>query len=338
MSFHDAFTPLLTRSRWLAYRLLGEDDAAREVASEAMARLFEHWDTLGQDLDHCTAWTLRVTRNLALDTLRRRARESELLEQDLNVVDASSEVVLRLAVLDAVRDLPERQRQVIALRYLLDRSQADVADALGVHPGTVATHVSRALGSLRSALGEPTAPPHRYPSRMERTVMKVTSIAQATGLIGTDQPVSARITGRTAGLVFTADIGVPAIYRPRGQREARWGQSSADTIIGTTFDCVVLDIDDERQPLVTDALTGHEAAQFSRRQAQVRHLRLGQRFAGRVAVVLPFGAIVEFEGLRGLVHVSDLDRATVLSAGQVVQVEISQLDTHLARINLRLAG
>jgi DNA-directed RNA polymerase specialized sigma24 family protein len=57
MSFDDVFTPLLARSRQLAYRLLGNDEAARDVASEALTRLFEHWDTLGHDLDHCTAWT-----------------------------------------------------------------------------------------------------------------------------------------------------------------------------------------------------------------------------------------------------------------------------------------
>jgi RNA polymerase sigma factor (sigma-70 family) len=135
MSFHDAFTPLLSRSRRLAYRLLGDDDAARDVASEALARLLEHWDSLGHDLDHCTAWTLRVPRNLAMDVLRRRARESELPEPDVHSADTGSELLLRLAVLDAVRDLPERQRRVIALRYLLDQSRLMSLARWASHPG-----------------------------------------------------------------------------------------------------------------------------------------------------------------------------------------------------------
>lgn len=335
MSFDDVFTPLLSRSRQLAYRLLGNDDAARDVASEALARLFEHWDKLGHDLDHCTAWTLRVTRNLAIDALRRRARERELSDHDLTVVDTGSELALRLAVLDAVRHLPERQRRVIALRYLLDLSQADVAATLGVHPGTVATHVSRALANLRHALDAPLRPPPSSP-RTERAAMKVTSTDQVTALIGTDQPVSARVTGYTKEGGFTADIGIPAVYRGRGQRRPRWAPNDPAALVGTEFDCVVLDIDHEQRPVITDALTGEDAAEFDRRMERVRDLRVGQRFPGRVAVVLTFGAFVDFEGLRGLVHVSEFDPAAPLTAGQDIEVEVIGINTQLAKISLRM--
>jgi RNA polymerase sigma factor (sigma-70 family) len=338
MSFHEVFTPLLWRSRQLAYRLLGDDDAARDVASEALARLYEHWHTLDHDLDHCTAWTLRVTRNLAIDTLRQRARERQLPDDDLAVVDTSSELALRLAVLDAVRDLPERQRRVIALRYLLDLSQADVAAALGVHPGTVATHVSRALARLRQALDIPAAKPAPSTPRQERTPMKITTIKQATALIGTDQPFGARITGRTDNGAFTADIGIPALYYGRGQRRPRWAPNHPDTLVGAEFDCVVIDIDDQQRAIITDALTGEDATQFRRHQDQVRNLRAGDRFTGRVAVVLPFGALVDFEGLRGLVPISRLDHAAPLAVGQDVQVEVVDTDTKLARISLRITG
>ncbi|MBE1603209.1 sigma-70 family RNA polymerase sigma factor [Actinopolymorpha pittospori] len=337
MSFHDAFTPLLSRSRRLAYRLLGDDDAARDVACEALARLLEHWDSLGHDLDHCTAWTLRVTRNLAVDVLRRRARERELSEPVLHVADTGSELLLRMAILDAVRGLPERQRRVIALRYLLDQSQADVARALGVTPGTVATHASRALSSLRAALEKSGIRPYPPRERTERSAVKVTSMEQVVGLIGTDQPVTAHITGRQAPLVFIADIGVPAVYRPRGQRPPRWGEKSPDTLIGAEFDCVVLDVDDEYHPVITDALTGEAAERFNRRQEEVSELRVGQRFTGRVAQVLRFGALVDFANLRGLIHVSDLDPAVPLTSGQAVQVEVSRIDPRLARVNLRIA-
>jgi RNA polymerase sigma factor (sigma-70 family) len=315
--------------------MLGEDDAARDVASEALARLFEHWDTLGHDLDHCTAWTLRVTRNLAIDALRRRARERELSEYDLAIVDTGSELALRLAVLDAVRHLPERQRRVIVLRYLLDLSQADVAAALGVHPGTVATHVSRALARLRHALDAPLRPPPSSP-RTEHAAMKVTSIEQATALIGTDQPVSARVTGFTKEGGFTADIGIAAVYRGRGQRSPRWAPNGPAALVGTEFDCVVLDIDDKQRPVITDALTGDDAAEFDRRLERVRDLRVGQRYPGRVAVVLTFGAFVDFEGIRGLVHVSEFDPAAPLTAGQDIEVEVIGINTQLARMSLRI--
>ena len=50
--------------------------------------------------------------------------------------------------------LPERQRQVVALRLLLDLSTADTAHALDIASGTVTAHLSRALSSLRSELHE----------------------------------------------------------------------------------------------------------------------------------------------------------------------------------------
>lgn len=337
MSFDQMFPPLLDRSSRLAYRLLDDDDVAREVAAEAMARLFEHWETLGHDPDHCTAWTLRVTRNLAVDTLRRRARESGLPPHELAVADTASELVLRLAVLEAVRGLPERQRRSIELRYLLDLSQADVAAALGVRPGTVATHVSRALAHLRRALEVPEPGPSRSTRRREPT-MKVTSFEQARSLLGTAQPVSARITGGAGHGNFAADIGIPAVYRGRGQGRPRWApRHRPDTLIGEEFDCVVVDIDDELRPVVTDALSDEAAAEFGRRQQQIRRLRVGQRVPGRVAVVAPIGAFVDFDGLRGLVHVSELDPAASLTAGQEVDVEIIDTDPTLARISLRIA-
>jgi DNA-binding CsgD family transcriptional regulator len=63
--------------------------------------------------------------------------------------------VLRLALAAALRRLPKRQREVIALRYLTDLCEADVALALGIAPATVRTHVHRALVHLRSRLGTP---------------------------------------------------------------------------------------------------------------------------------------------------------------------------------------
>jgi RNA polymerase sigma factor (sigma-70 family) len=60
---------------------------------------------------------------------------------------------LRLALNAALRSLPRRQRQAIALQYLADLSPADVAAVLHISPGSVKTHVHRGLASLRARLG-----------------------------------------------------------------------------------------------------------------------------------------------------------------------------------------
>jgi DNA-directed RNA polymerase specialized sigma24 family protein len=56
------------------------------------------------------------------------------------------------ALMDALRQLPVRQREVVALRIFLDLDTATTADALGIAPGTVTAHLARATSALRALL------------------------------------------------------------------------------------------------------------------------------------------------------------------------------------------
>ena len=56
------------------------------------------------------------------------------------------------AVLEALRALPDRQRDVLALRFYLDLSEAQIAETLGIKAGTVKTHVRRGLEALATTL------------------------------------------------------------------------------------------------------------------------------------------------------------------------------------------
>jgi RNA polymerase sigma factor (sigma-70 family) len=60
----------------------------------------------------------------------------------------------RRMVLDALQRLPRRQREVLALRYYLDLSEAEIADALGISRGAVKSHASRGAAALRPILEE----------------------------------------------------------------------------------------------------------------------------------------------------------------------------------------
>ena len=59
---------------------------------------------------------------------------------------------LEPAIVRELRRLPERQRQVVALRFLCDLSTDQTAEILGIAPGTVTAHVHRSLATLRTAL------------------------------------------------------------------------------------------------------------------------------------------------------------------------------------------
>lgn len=72
--------------------------------------------------------------------------------------DVADDTVVRLHLRAALADLPPRQRAVVVLRYLEDRSEQEVAEILGCSPGTVGSQASRALVKLRTAVSlEPAA-------------------------------------------------------------------------------------------------------------------------------------------------------------------------------------
>jgi RNA polymerase sigma-70 factor (sigma-E family) len=95
--------------------------------------------------------------NGARSHLRRQAVRRGPRRLAPSVVGLSPEagVVLRddqRAVLDAMRTLPDRQRDVLVLRYWLDLSESEIAQTLGIAGGTVKTHVSRGLDALARML------------------------------------------------------------------------------------------------------------------------------------------------------------------------------------------
>jgi RNA polymerase sigma-70 factor (sigma-E family) len=148
--FDEAFDGLFASARAVARRLVGDGGEADDVAAEALARAFARWPKV-RDLDYRDAWVMRVAANVALDTLRRARRTAPADARHES--DPQDDAVTRLALAEALRRLPRRQRDVVVLRYLADLSEAEVAESLGVSAGTVKQHAHRALDALRRALG-----------------------------------------------------------------------------------------------------------------------------------------------------------------------------------------
>jgi RNA polymerase sigma-70 factor (sigma-E family) len=148
--FEAAFDALFAAARRIAVRLVGDGGDADDVAAEALARAYARWPKV-RELDYRDAWVMRVAANVALDVLRRAKRP--LPVATVADVDPAEAAVTRLALAQALRRLPRRQRDVVVLRYLADLSEADVAESLGVSAGTVKQHAHRAVDALRRALG-----------------------------------------------------------------------------------------------------------------------------------------------------------------------------------------
>jgi RNA polymerase sigma-70 factor (ECF subfamily) len=141
----------------LATSMTGSRDIGADLAHEALARAYRDWRAVGS-LDRPGAWLRRVVINLAIDTHRRRERESLAFARlDQHPIMAASEAV-DAGFWAAVRKLPERQRAAVTLYYIEDLAITEIADILGVTTGTVKTSLHMARRSLAVTLGAEEVP------------------------------------------------------------------------------------------------------------------------------------------------------------------------------------
>jgi RNA polymerase sigma-70 factor (sigma-E family) len=146
--FELAFDRLLGLAYRHARRLVGDPGLAEDLAAEALARALARWPKI-RSYEFLDAWVLRVVTNLAIAAFATRAPTPS----DAVVAGPDDVAVLRVTLAQALRALPARQRDAVVLRYLVDMSEADVAQTLGVAPGTVKSHLHRAVTRLRTTLG-----------------------------------------------------------------------------------------------------------------------------------------------------------------------------------------
>jgi RNA polymerase sigma-70 factor (ECF subfamily) len=146
--FARFFDEMFERTVGVARRITGSTSVAEDVAAETFTRAYVRWRQLSGD-PRRIGWTIRVATNLAIDVGRRRQPET----RSQHVAEsATDELVVRIALTEALRHLSRREREVITLRYLADLTESEVAGALGVSPGSVKTYVRRGLAHLRSLL------------------------------------------------------------------------------------------------------------------------------------------------------------------------------------------
>ena len=142
----------------LAALLLRDTAVAEEVAQDAFVAMHGAWNRLREpdDPDKALAYLRRSVVNGARSALRRRrVAERHAPQPDPDAPSAEHGAMLALEhaeVIAALRTLPERQREVLVLRYYLDLSEAGIADALGISRGAVKSHASRGLATVRRSL------------------------------------------------------------------------------------------------------------------------------------------------------------------------------------------
>jgi RNA polymerase sigma-70 factor, ECF subfamily len=137
----------------LVYALSGSRTAAEDIAQEAFLRAYRDWERVGS-YEHQAAWVRRVAANLATSWLRRRLLEARAMAR----LAGRREPVLEPLPADqadfgrALRALPRRQAQAVALFYVEDLSIPQIAAVLGCAEGTVKAHLAKARHSLAKRL------------------------------------------------------------------------------------------------------------------------------------------------------------------------------------------
>jgi RNA polymerase sigma factor (sigma-70 family) len=127
---------------------------AEDAAQEAFLQLYLHWDEISARQDPA-AWLFRVGMNRCKNyrrTLGRAARLVDHMGRSLREDDLAGEWSPEIDFVTAFKNLPNRQRMAVALRYLAGFSTAQIAQAMGISEGAVGSHLHKARASLRRVL------------------------------------------------------------------------------------------------------------------------------------------------------------------------------------------
>ncbi|CAM3927785.1 SigE family RNA polymerase sigma factor [Nocardioides zeicaulis] len=134
-----------------AYLLAGDHATAEDLLQNAFAKLYLSWDRV-RDREALDGYVRRVMVNdhssLWRRAWKRRERSTDRMPES-GVADTYDDGVGG-ALWDFVQTLPPKQRAVVVLRYYEQLSEAEIADVLGISPGTVKSQASRALAALRA--------------------------------------------------------------------------------------------------------------------------------------------------------------------------------------------
>ena|SRR5664279_2399799 len=147
--FVRAHTSALLRT---AYLLTGDVSSAEELVQDTLVRLYPKWQ-LVQAADVPLAYVRRSLANAFVNHSRRASRREiavEFLPERPDGRDLPGQLDDRDELWSMLRELPDRQRAALVLRFFHDLPDDEIGTALGCRIGTVRSLISRGLAELRS--------------------------------------------------------------------------------------------------------------------------------------------------------------------------------------------
>jgi RNA polymerase sigma factor (sigma-70 family) len=157
-AFEDLYRRYARPVFGLALRRLGDRGRAEDAVQETFASIWRSAGSYRPDRGPGAPWLYAVARNAIVDRARARTETpSDIPDEasaDAGPADHAEQSWVAWRVHRALEELPEREREVIALAYWSGPSQSEVAEFLGIPLGTVKTRTRAALAHLSELLGE----------------------------------------------------------------------------------------------------------------------------------------------------------------------------------------
>ncbi|MBO0870236.1 MAG: SigE family RNA polymerase sigma factor [Micromonosporaceae bacterium] len=148
-AFYTAHFRVLTLQ---LHAYVGDLTEAQDLVQEAFCRAYTRWDQVA-GYDEPVAWIRRVAWNLATTRWRRQRRAAAYLLRQREQHEPGPNPD-RVAVVQALRALPERQRRAVVLHHVADLSVAEIAAQEGVAEGTVKSWLHRGRTALAAGLSD----------------------------------------------------------------------------------------------------------------------------------------------------------------------------------------
>lgn len=139
--------------------LLCDRAAAEEVTATAFERAYRKRSRFDAERGSARAWLFGIARNAALDELRRRGRQAQLVTEPGNLDHLGSAYAdersdLRIALSNAIDALDGRERELVALKFFAGLSNAEIGRVLAISESNAGTRLNRVVNKLREACDE----------------------------------------------------------------------------------------------------------------------------------------------------------------------------------------
>jgi RNA polymerase sigma-70 factor (ECF subfamily) len=155
MTFETVYREHYATIYRFCHRLTGSPEEARDLTQETFMRFYtavQH----SQPIDQPAAWLYRVAGNMCITSLRQNRRRAELLDQNRDCLPSETTTEPDFMHREAIRKIRQAldrlspRDQVLINLYQERRSYTEIAEIIGVQPGSVGTLLSRAIAQLRS--------------------------------------------------------------------------------------------------------------------------------------------------------------------------------------------